>query len=494
MAEPDAVTEVGRLPLAEEVLRVAKRRRITGRVRVAVATTETPQAVATVRRSRLVEIERVPVDREVDAPPPVRQEGDMVVVPVLEERLVLVRRLVVTEEVRFRLRMEEEPVTLSAAVRRQDVEVTRLPVDEDARAGTSATDQTMNPGETTLMQRTLTAMFDSRAEAERAADALRGLGIGASDVHIHPTEGGSGDATSAMSSLFVADEDRATYHEGLRRGHVLVSAKVEDRYLDHAMDAMEAAGAVDLDARESSWRQEGWTGHAGTTTGTATGNTNAMTGAGGAALGTSSDGDRTAFAATRAEGSASSNPPGTMASRAVDKVAGTNISGAHPEHERRDTTAATGTGVTGTTGTGTAAHGLTGREEAIPIVEERMRIGKREAHAGRVRVRSYVVETPIEEQVRLREEHVHVERHAVDRPLTGAEGDVFRERVIEAEESSEEAVVAKEARVTGEVVVNKEVRERTETIRDTVRRTEVEVDEDNVANTNTTRRDNKGVA
>jgi hypothetical protein len=27
------------------------------------------------------------------------------------------------------------------------------------------------------------------------------------------------------------------------------------------------------------------------------------------------------------------NPPGTMASRAVDQVAGTNISGAHPENE-----------------------------------------------------------------------------------------------------------------------------------------------------------------
>jgi stress response protein YsnF len=185
-----------------------------------------------------------------------------------------------------------------------------------------------------------------------------------------------------------------------------------------------------------------------------------------------------------------------MASRAVDKVAGTNVSGAHPEHERGGTTAATGTGTTaqGVTGTGRTAQGMTGREETIPIVEERMRIGKRETHAGRVRVRSYVVETPVEEQVRLREEHVHVERHAVDRPVTGSDADLFRERTIEAEESSEEAVVAKEVRVTGEVVVNKEVRERTETIRDSVRRTEVEVDEDNVANTNTTRHGDKGVA
>jgi uncharacterized protein (TIGR02271 family) len=494
MEDPDAVTELGRLPIVEEALRVAKRRRITGRVRVAVTTAEVPEAIATVRRSRLVEIERVRVDREVEAAPPVRQEGDMVVVPVLEERLVLVRRLVVTEEVRFRLRMEEEPVTLSAAVRRQDVAVTRLPVDEDASSEAPAPHETRNPGELS-MQRTLTAMFDTRAEADRAAEALRGLGINASNIEVHPTESGGSDGHMASASnLFVSDEDRATYHEGMRRGHVVVSAQVDDRYLDHAMDAMEAAGAVDLDSREASWRQEGWSGHSGTTSGV--GLTGAgLAGAGGAALGTSSDGNRTGIAATGVEGG-SSNPPGTMASRAVDKVAGTNISGAHPEHERGGTTAATGTGTTaqGVTGTGRAAQGMTGREETIPIVEERLRIGKREAHSGRVRVRSYVIETPVEEQVRLREEHVHVERHAVDRPVTGSDADLFRERTIEAEESSEEAVVAKEARVTGEVVVNKEVRERTETVRDSVRRTEVEVDEDNVANTNTTRRDNKGVA
>ncbi len=149
---------------------------------------------------------------------------------------------------------------------------------------------------------------------------------------------------------------------------------------------------------------------------------------------------------------------------------------------------------------GTAVHGIaasgaaTGREEAIPIAEERISVGKRVASAGRVRVRSYVVETPVEEQVQLRQERVYVEGHTLDQPATGNEAELFRERVIEAEESTEEAVVAKEARITGEVVVNKEVRERTETIRDTVRRTEVEVDEDNVANTNTTRHDNKGVA
>ena len=120
-------------------------------------------------------------------------------------------------------------------------------------------------------------------------------------------------------------------------------------------------------------------------------------------------------------------------------------------------------------------------EERIPIVEERLRVGKREVGHGRVRIRSYVVETPVQEQVTLHEERVNVERRTVDRPLTGADETLFQGRVIEATEIAEEAVVAKEARVVEEVALRKTAEERTETVRDTVRRTEVEVEDDRTA-------------
>jgi uncharacterized protein (TIGR02271 family) len=142
------------------------------------------------------------------------------------------------------------------------------------------------------------------------------------------------------------------------------------------------------------------------------------------------------------------------------------------------------------TGAATARSTATGTlqgEEAIPIVEERLQVGKREVNRGRVRVRSYVVETPVQEQVSLRQEHVEVERRHVDRPLTGADEALFRDRTIEATESAEEAVVAKEARVVEEVVVRKEADERVQTVQDKVRRTEVEVeDERRTAGTTTT--------
>ena len=111
---------------------------------------------------------------------------------------------------------------------------------------------------------------------------------------------------------------------------------------------------------------------------------------------------------------------------------------------------------------------------SVPVVEEDVKVGKREVSGGGKRIRSYVSETPVEEQVTLRDEEVHVERRDADRAVTDAD-EAFQEKTIEMTESHEEAVVSKEARVTGEVVVDKEATEHTETVQDSVRKTEVEV-------------------
>lgn len=135
------------------------------------------------------------------------------------------------------------------------------------------------------------------------------------------------------------------------------------------------------------------------------------------------------------------------------------------------------------------------RGTTIPRVEEHLEVGKREVERGGVQVRSRIVEKPVEEQVRLREEHVHVERKPVDRPLNADEGDAFRERNIELTERAEVPVVNKEARVVEEVRVRKEVTERNETIRDTVRRTDIDVDQTNESGRSSTdydRRDDTG--
>ncbi len=111
---------------------------------------------------------------------------------------------------------------------------------------------------------------------------------------------------------------------------------------------------------------------------------------------------------------------------------------------------------------------------AIPIVEEDVKVGKRQVQEGGKRIRSYVRETPVEESVTLRDEEVHVERRPINRAATEAD---FQEKNVEMSETHEEAVVSKEARVVEEVVVDKEAREHTETVRGTERKTEVEVEE-----------------
>ncbi|CAN5914777.1 hypothetical protein BH24BAC1_BH24BAC1_28930 [soil metagenome] len=115
-------------------------------------------------------------------------------------------------------------------------------------------------------------------------------------------------------------------------------------------------------------------------------------------------------------------------------------------------------------------------DTSIQIIEEKAEIGKRVVETGGARIRSRIVERPIEESLRLREEHLSVERNRVDRPATEEDLANFKEGDMKVTERAEVPVVNKEARVVEEIKLNKDVDEHTETVRDTVRKTEVDVD------------------
>jgi uncharacterized protein (TIGR02271 family) len=132
-------------------------------------------------------------------------------------------------------------------------------------------------------------------------------------------------------------------------------------------------------------------------------------------------------------------------------------------------------GATAPTGTA-AANQAAGKEEVIPLAEEALEVGKRAVNRT-TRLRRYVVERPVEEQVRLRDETVSIERRPVSGTAT-VSPDAFTEKTIEVTERGEEAVVAKTARVTEEVVVRKDATERVETVRDTVRREQIDTEGD----------------
>jgi uncharacterized protein (TIGR02271 family) len=130
----------------------------------------------------------------------------------------------------------------------------------------------------------------------------------------------------------------------------------------------------------------------------------------------------------------------------------------------------------------TAARGetLTGQAEdeiRVPVAEERLNVGKREADLGEVEIRKTVTEEQQSVPVTLRRDEVTVqERDIADRPLRAGE-DAFSEGTIRVPVRGEEAVVAKETVVTGEVVIDKETTTEQRQVSDTVRKQSVDVDE-----------------
>jgi len=309
---------------------------------------------------------------------------------------------------------------------------------------------------------------------------ITGAGVGAA----------LGGLVGGLVDAGVDENDAHAYAEGVRRGGTLVTVRAEDSNLDRVLDILDDEGSVNMDEREASWRSEGWTG-----TDTSSDDAHRTAGPIGAAASTTSGiagGALGSTAATMGMGSSSTDYDRTTSSdydRSTSTSAGvsgsmdrsgstgTGASGAMARAADAVSDALTGSDRDQTTATGTTAMGATGRDkEVIPVVEEQLQVGKRAVEHGRVRVRSYVTEQPVSEQVSLREENVNVERRPVDRPITGA--DAFQERTIEMTEQGEEAVVSKEARVTEEVVLDKDVEQRSQTVQDTVRRTEVEVEDE----------------
>ena len=115
------------VPLIEERLVVSKRPVEGERVRVRIVTDEVAELARVSLRSEQIEVERVPIGRAVETAPAVREEDGTTVIPILEEIVVVEKRLILKEELRVRrvpsTRQEEQPVTL----RRERAEIERLP-------------------------------------------------------------------------------------------------------------------------------------------------------------------------------------------------------------------------------------------------------------------------------------------------------------------------------------------------------------------------------
>ena len=266
----------------------------------------------------------------------------------------------------------------------------------------------------------LIAFYRTHDEAERVKDELISAGFDRDDITLYD-RGGKHEANlweDIKSAFGFADEDdQRIYAEAARRGAVAVGLSFDDddtaASSNKAVQIMQRHNPIDFDAEVAQWRQQGWTG------------------------GASAGAQTTASTQATAARAATSQTAAAASAKRVEADKGV---------------------------------------EKIPVVQEELKVGKRAVQAGGVRVYSRVIETPVQEQVNLRQERVTVDRKAVDRPLTAADRP-FQEKVIEATETVEEPVVSKQARVVEEVTVRKDATQRTETVRDTVRRTDVNVEQ-----------------
>lgn len=117
-----------RIPLVEERLAVEKRRVVTGRVRVHTHVDEQKTWVREDLEREEVEVVRVPIDQEVETPPAVRVEDGVVVVPVVEEVLVVERRLVLKEEIHLRRRTVVDHIEQPVVLRRTRADIERVEI------------------------------------------------------------------------------------------------------------------------------------------------------------------------------------------------------------------------------------------------------------------------------------------------------------------------------------------------------------------------------
>ncbi|HEY8598052.1 MAG TPA: YsnF/AvaK domain-containing protein [Thermomicrobiales bacterium] len=134
-------------------------------------------------------------------------------------------------------------------------------------------------------------------------------------------------------------------------------------------------------------------------------------------------------------------------------------------------------GTSGTRQVGEAVAGHAGGDVRIPVAEERLSVGKREVDLGEVDVRKTVTEEEQTIPVTLRREEARVREVSVDERPLREDDDAFNEGTIRMQLRGEEAVVSKDAVVTGEVVIDKETVTEERQVGGTVRKQHIDVDQ-----------------
>ncbi len=133
----DTVDSTLVIPVLRETARIETRPVETGRVRVHTTVSELDEVVEAILRQQDLHVERIPIGRVVTETPAVREEGGVVVIPVMEEVLVVEKRLVLKEELRIRRSHGERTVRETVRLRTEEVAIEQTPHPSGPSSGTA---------------------------------------------------------------------------------------------------------------------------------------------------------------------------------------------------------------------------------------------------------------------------------------------------------------------------------------------------------------------
>jgi uncharacterized protein (TIGR02271 family) len=390
----------------------------SGRVRVSKVTRTRDQLVDEMLLRTGVDVKRIPVGREIEAIPEVKDDGELIIIPVVEETIVVQRQLVLKEELHIRRVQSTERYQETVKLRHQTAEVTRIPAQSPASssdAGVGIT-QRKRGGVLIMAYETLVAAFDTKEHATAAVNALKAGGFHPDDISIFDNSrlavgksaASAGTRHAGLWHRLFGDDinkyEATVYGDTINEGGTVVSVRVPQDQVAQASGILDLHRPVNVHDRA-------------VTSGIAP--------------------------AAQVESAAKAIIAAPLA--AAQSVAVTpKLAELH--------------------------------KGTLRLAEEQLQVGKKMVETGRTRVRRFTTEREVSQDVTLHEEHAEVLRKALADPTSLTNID-WADSEIEVVETAEQALVNKTARLVEEVSLRTKGDDHVETIHEKLRRQQAEIEQ-----------------
>ncbi len=236
------------VPVIAETVKVGRRVRETERVKVRRRVAVDERVLELPVHREQLRVERVAVDRTYDQPPEIRRTEDAVVVPVVEEELVVQRRYRVREEIHVRTIATVETVRQPVRLRRHELDIIREPLTETTKE--------------TTMPKFVIAVYENSTRAEDAIRDLTAHGLRPQAIELADSSHVGPDQIMAdLEERTVPHDQAELYAEAVRRGAAVVLADTPDDAAEPTAAILDQHGSIDIERSADRWRASGWHGY-----------------------------------------------------------------------------------------------------------------------------------------------------------------------------------------------------------------------------------------